>query len=109
MDLHQAVLSVYPKAADCLKNGHQEPILAFYEEPDDDRYYLMVIGRCSHCNMPVGGDDYACAENSERYYNGLPPLPQQSCEHKDCVQPVIKGFCFEHRPRRIEVKDAASN
>ena len=72
------VLQLYPNAKDCLgKDGHVgKPGLTWFLEMDDDRYHIMIIKRCSHCFMPVGGDEYANLDNTERYYKGLVPLPQ---------------------------------
>lgn len=75
--LYEMTVKVYPNAKDCLPNGHVgKPGLTWFLEMDDDRYHIMIIKRCSHCFMPMGGDEYANLDNTERYYNNLPPLPQ---------------------------------
>lgn len=74
--LQDMALQAYPNLKDCLKGHVGKPGLMWHLEMDDDRYYIMVIERCSHCFMPCGSDDYATKENEERYYKGLPPLPQ---------------------------------
>jgi hypothetical protein len=77
-DLVALTHKVYPKVSDCLKGHIGEPVLSFFTENDDDRYYIMVGSRCSHCHFPLGGDDYANHENQERYYADLPPVPQEA-------------------------------
>lgn len=58
MDIQTAVLSVYPKATDCIE-GHIGDIKEVIEsELADDRYYQVKVQRCSHCNMPCGSVDY---------------------------------------------------
>lgn len=104
MILQDAILSVYPRALEC-NEGHAEPTLVFYQEADDDRYYIMVLQRCTRCNMPVGGEDYACPENQERFYAKLEPLPQHECGKDDCTQPAVEEFCHTHKARKIEVKN----
>lgn len=76
--LVELTLKAYPNAKDCLGPGGHigKPGLTWFLEMDDDRYYIMVIKRCSHCFMPMGGDEYANEENEKRYYADLPPLPQ---------------------------------
>lgn len=53
LKLNKLILFVFPKATDC-KNGHiGKRIETPYEEMTDDRYYRMIITRCSHCDMPL--------------------------------------------------------
>ena len=49
------LLTIFPKAEDCL-NGHLGPEIEFMEqELADDRYYDVKVTRCGHCNIPLGG------------------------------------------------------
>lgn len=51
MNISEAILSVYPKAMDCV-NGHLGPEVQSIEQfQEDDRYYDHVVTRCGHCNM----------------------------------------------------------
>lgn len=70
-----AILVEYPRAPQCI-DGHAQSKLVFSLELDDDRYYVMVINRCSLCNMPMGGENYANQQNERRYYAGEEPIAQ---------------------------------
>lgn len=77
MSLLEAIkLEAYPKSVDCGDGHIGETELVFYRELDDDRYNVLVIGRCGHCDMPNGKDDYANEINTERFYAGLEPVAQ---------------------------------
>jgi hypothetical protein len=66
----------YPKTSDCSGGHIGETILTFFEEPADDRTYLLIVPRCSHCKIPNGADQYADEINQERYYAGLDPIKE---------------------------------
>ncbi|MDE2106729.1 MAG: hypothetical protein KGL39_56460 [Patescibacteria group bacterium] len=71
--LIDTITQFYPKATDCV-NGHIGPtIKTWFWEQDDDRAWLMKVPRCSHCNLPIGGDDYATSEEQEAFYRGEEP------------------------------------
>lgn len=76
IDVAEIVMQAYPKVTDCSHGHIGETVLTFFEEPADDRTYLMVVARCGHCNMPNGADDYADQNNQERFYAGLEPVAQ---------------------------------
>lgn len=58
MNVMEAVLSVYPKAKDCV-DGHIGAVYTVIEkELEDDRYYEVTVERCGWCDMPVGKVDY---------------------------------------------------
>lgn len=53
MNVLEAILSVYPKAKDCV-HGHIGIGEKHIEtEIADDRSYSLIVIRCSHCNMPI--------------------------------------------------------
>lgn len=67
-----SIFGLFPNANDCT-NGHLGPsIMTYFWEQDDDRGWLMKIPRCAHCNIPIGGDEYATDEEEEIYYRTLP-------------------------------------
>lgn len=58
MNIAEAILNVYPDAIDCI-NGHIGVTYESLEQEEaDDRYYTIKVKRCSHCKMPVGGEEY---------------------------------------------------
>lgn len=72
INVTETMLKLYPAAQDCLEAGKHTgtPVTTYFWEPeyDNDRAYLMKTKRCSHCHIPIGGDDYATFEEREAYY-----------------------------------------
>lgn len=81
VDLKRLTINVYPKSADCLNNKNAdgevvhlgEEKYVFFEDVQEDDIDLLIIGRCSHCGVPLGYEDYANYENKQRYAAGLSP------------------------------------
>lgn len=42
----------------------------FHEELDDDRYWLIIVPRCSSCGIPVGADREPTEVERDAYYRG---------------------------------------
>lgn len=76
MDTQILINIAYPKQRNCIDGHIGQDMLQFHLELDDDRYYLAVISRCSHCQLPTGTEYYANEENERRYAARKEPIAQ---------------------------------
>lgn len=53
----ESILTVYPKAKDCVDGHIGAEQRTVYEQTEDDRVVRKFVYRCSWCNMPTGREE----------------------------------------------------
>lgn len=46
----------YPNVVECSQGHIGDSIIGIEQELEDDRYIEIKVSRCSHCNLPDGGE-----------------------------------------------------
>lgn len=74
VNLQELFDQYYPKAKDCIDGhiGGTKKTWFLEDEYDHDRYYIMVVERCTHCNVAMA-EDFATKEQEKLYYAGQQP------------------------------------